>query len=222
MYMSKVVVPKNVYSNVCSLAFLFLPLPVRRELVSYLPPDCVQTKPWNPEDAWINKWTHRNIYMHLETYLKDPLATLLQHECSFFLLISLHQVFQGTVRQEDSLGEEERTWCWDFSFGPASCWPGWSRTERDNVWHPKWRWQWPHWPLLHPVLFSALSITFEGDINTQECTQVAGDGGGNGRQVGQDAEKLWSPCLWLQIPSCYCELNCTWKLFVFSVLWWTK
>lgn len=84
MYRSKVVVPKNLYSNVCSSAFLFLPLPVKRELVSYLPPDCVQTKPWNPEDAWINKWTHRNIYMHLETYLKDPLATLLQHECSFF------------------------------------------------------------------------------------------------------------------------------------------
>lgn len=101
----------------------------------------------------------------------------------FFLLISLHQVFQGTVRQEDSLDEAERTWCWDFSSGSASCWPGWSWTERDNVRHPKWRWQWPHWPLLHPVLFSALSITFEGDINTQECTQVAGDGGGNGRQV---------------------------------------
>ena len=58
----------------------------------------------------------------------------------------------------------------------------WPWTERDN-----WRWRWPHWLLLiqtsSGILSSALSISFEGDINKQECTQVAGDGGRNGGQV---------------------------------------
>lgn len=33
------------------------------------------------------------------------------------------------------------------------------------------------------ILSSSLRITFEGNINKQGCTQVAGDGGRNGKQV---------------------------------------
>lgn len=40
-YVSKVAVPENVENSVYSSAFLLLPLPARKVLLSYLPPNCV-------------------------------------------------------------------------------------------------------------------------------------------------------------------------------------
>lgn len=153
--------------------------------------------------------------MHLESdffkrYFSNHFATW----AFFFPTHFLISGFPSKFRQEDG-SDEERPLYWDFSSSSASCWPMWPWTEREN-----WRWRWPHWLFLiqtsSGILSPALSISFEGDINKQECTQVAGRG--QEWRAGQDAEKLGSACLLLQIPSCHCKVNCTQKLFVFSVL----
>ena len=125
--------------------------------------------------------------MHLESDLfKRSFSNHYATWAFFFPAHFLTSGFLSKFRQEDR-SDEERPLYWDFSSSSASCWSMWPWTERDNWQHPKWRWRWAHWLFLiqtfSGTLSSALSISFEGDINKQECIQVAGDGGRNGGQV---------------------------------------
>ena len=123
------------------------------------------------------------------TYLKDPLAIIMQHEHSFSLRSSSHQVFQA--RSDKKIGLLRRGHC----IGTLAlaqpvaglCDPGLkgitgsipseggdgptdSSSSRPLL---------AHWALLW--------ASFEEDINKQESTQVAGDGGRNGGQRSWEA-----------------------------------